>query len=356
MDPELSVCGSGALRRLMSYRGRPYMSIVTPRETPELLKIDTPLIRFAKRHFPAVDVRLSNICNVKCRYCGIDIRGYTFSHKSEQVLELVRAARGLNVEKLIYTGGEPTIRKDLPQLIASAKECGIRHVHLNTNALMFYYREKLVELLDAGLESVGFSLDTVDADLADYIFQHSGAGRVLFAALENLFDLCKEVSCISVITKLNYKCLDDVVRYFARMNEKYGATVNLAFDFVNPENLAWDNRDEIVPSMTEVAPYVRAALRLAAGLDVNASFRGIPKCILVGMDELALDDYMYIFQLVKTENGAYEYSTLYRELMSQLSPGCDRCVHFRMCQGYHPAYSDIYGNGEFKPVIEDPRL
>ena len=104
--------------------------------------------------------------------------------------------------------------------------------------------------------------------------------------------------------------------------------------------------------MSEAAPHVARALARCEKKGVNASFRGIPKCLLSGSDRLCLDDYMHIFQMVETESGKFKFSDLYRNYLFRLAPGCEKCIHFKLCQGFHAAYGELFGVDEFKPVIE----
>ena len=65
-----------------------------------------------------------------------------------------------NNEYLLFSGGEPLVRKNVAQLVAGLKETpGIRRVTLTTNAVLL--AEQLPALLDAGLDSVNISLDTL---------------------------------------------------------------------------------------------------------------------------------------------------------------------------------------------------
>src|SRR5690606_9886246 len=128
------------------------------------------------------DLRLSVTprCNFRCTYC--DPMG-TGAHEppgtllAEHFGVILRAAVGLGMESVRYTGGEPLLRKDLPALIGLAHQAfdaageaadsghvpGSADVAITTNASALARR--LPALLAAGLRRVNISLDAVDPEV-----------------------------------------------------------------------------------------------------------------------------------------------------------------------------------------------
>ncbi len=112
-------------------------------------------------------VSVTDRCNLRCRYCmpeeGITWVDHSAILSYEQILRLVRLAAGLGVEKVRLTGGEPLVRKGLVGLVRGIKATGgIRTVSLTTNGVLL--AEQLPALLEAGLDGVNLSLDTLDRD------------------------------------------------------------------------------------------------------------------------------------------------------------------------------------------------
>ena len=135
----------------------------------------TPLDRLGR---PLHDLRISvtDRCNFRCTYCmpkEVFGRDYAFLPR-DQVLsfeEIERAARAfvaLGVEKLRITGGEPLVRRDLPQLIAMLAALRTPDGHaidltMTTNGSAL--RALAQPLADAGLGRVTVSLDALDDDV-----------------------------------------------------------------------------------------------------------------------------------------------------------------------------------------------
>ena len=121
------------------------------------------------------DLRISvtDRCNFRCTYCmpkEIFGRDYAFLPR-DQVLSFEEIARlagvfvGLGVEKLRITGGEPLVRRDLPQLVAmlaAIRQPDGRPVDLTLTTNGSALRGLAVPLVDAGLQRVTVSLDSLD--------------------------------------------------------------------------------------------------------------------------------------------------------------------------------------------------
>ena len=138
---------------------------------------------------PIRDLRISvtDRCNFRCRYCmPKEIFGDDFEFmKRDQLLsfeELERIATiyaGMGVKKLRITGGEPLLRKDLHELIASLNAIeGIEDIGLTTNGLLL--KKHGQKLYDAGLRRLNISLDALDDELFGQINDRGiGTSRIL---------------------------------------------------------------------------------------------------------------------------------------------------------------------------------
>lgn len=130
---------------------------------------------------PMRDLRLSVIeaCNFRCPYCMPadqvdDAHGLDAASRLsfDEIETLVRGFVRLGVRKLRLTGGEPLLRKRLPELVRRlAAVDGIEDLALTTNGSLLAIHAKA--LRDAGLRRVTVSLDTLDADL----FRELSGGR-----------------------------------------------------------------------------------------------------------------------------------------------------------------------------------
>jgi cyclic pyranopterin phosphate synthase len=119
---------------------------------------------------PLRDLRISvtDRCNFRCPYCmPKEVFGpaYPFLHdpnliSTDELRRIARAFIRLGVEKIRFTGGEPLLRQDLPELIRLIKhEPGAREVALTTNGWLL---EKAAPALRAaGLDRLNVSVDSL---------------------------------------------------------------------------------------------------------------------------------------------------------------------------------------------------
>ena len=121
---------------------------------------------------PLKDLRISvtDRCNFRCRYCMPRERfndDHAFLPKRaflsfEEIEKVVRSCMSLGLEKVRITGGEPLLRKNLPELIENLSKLNI-DIALTTNASLLKKNAKALHA--AGLNRVTISLDALDPDL-----------------------------------------------------------------------------------------------------------------------------------------------------------------------------------------------
>ena len=133
---------------------------------------------------------VTDLCNLRCRYCmpdGVEKLEREAVLTYEEFLRLAALFARCGIDTVRVTGGEPLVRKNVAQLVAGLKETpGIRRVTLTTNAVLL--AEQLPALLDAGLDSVNISLDTLHPEVFRQITARDDFAAVqagLQAALES---------------------------------------------------------------------------------------------------------------------------------------------------------------------------
>jgi cyclic pyranopterin phosphate synthase len=116
------------------------------------------------RNIHYLRVSLTDKCNLRCVYCMAEDMVFRPSPElmqDDELITLMRVFADLGFDKYRLTGGEPTIRPHLPELIRemSAIE-GVRSLSMTTNGVLL---GKLAQpLADAGLQRVNISIDTLD--------------------------------------------------------------------------------------------------------------------------------------------------------------------------------------------------
>ena len=112
-------------------------------------------------------ISVTDRCNFRCTYClpadGIEWLPRSEVLSFEEIARVVRVGSTLGLTKIRLTGGEPTARKNLPELVRLIRAVpGIEEISITTNASRL--RELAGPLREAGLDRVNISLDTLQRE------------------------------------------------------------------------------------------------------------------------------------------------------------------------------------------------
>ena len=143
-------------------------------------------------------ISVTDKCNLRCVYCmpeeGLEWLRRDEILSYEEITRIVEVMAPMGLNRIRLTGGEPLVRKDLPDLVRRlAAVPGIEDISLSTNAVLLAPMAR--ELKEAGVHRINVSLDSLRADRADRIARRAGVlERVmdgLHAAEEVGFDPIK---------------------------------------------------------------------------------------------------------------------------------------------------------------------
>jgi cyclic pyranopterin phosphate synthase len=141
-----------------------------------------PLIDGFGRVHNNLRISVTDRCNIRCFYCmPADHVQFMNRHELlsfEEIERFVRTVVPLGVNKLRLTGGEPLVRRGLPDLVGKlASIPGIKDVGLTTNGILF--GEQAQELFDAGLRRVNISIDALDPAVFREVTRRDGYEKVV---------------------------------------------------------------------------------------------------------------------------------------------------------------------------------
>jgi cyclic pyranopterin phosphate synthase len=135
------------------------------------------------------DLRISvtDRCNFRCVYCMPEEGMQWLKRETiltfDEIERITRVAVDLGIEEVRLTGGEPTLRPGLPELVRRLSPLPLRSLSLTTNG--FLLKSMARDLADAGLKRINVSLDTLQHDRFHQIARRRGLDEVL-AGLEEL--------------------------------------------------------------------------------------------------------------------------------------------------------------------------
>ena len=253
--------------KVIHYRdGFPVYSLTTPAafSKPAANFLARALYRtIQNRNLPnLMSFAVNDICNAHCPHCsfyeGVDAKDRTVL-SLDQARKVVADAQDLGVSVINFVGGEPLLRRDLSDIIASVDK-GRSCTVLFTNG--WFLQERAVELRRAGLDGVYISLDASTASAHDSCRGVKGLFDRAVAGASAARRLGMSTGVSYCVTPEAYAAgeLDDVIE----MSRRIGAHEVLVFDalptgrFQNRQDLV-DNNEWVDTMIEKARPYNEAA-------------------------------------------------------------------------------------------------
>ena len=164
-------------------------------------------------------IDVTNRCNLKCPVCfanaAVSKKLYEPSYEEiRQMLRNLRELKPISTPAIQYAGGEPTVRRDIADLIKLAKEEGFSHTQIATNGLRLARKESLAyELEDAGLNTIYLQFDGVSEE--PYIYNR---GKNLLPQKIEAIENCRKanlgvVLVPTVVKGVNDHQIGDIIRF-----------------------------------------------------------------------------------------------------------------------------------------------
>ena len=217
-------------------------------------------------------------CNFACRFCYVEdglggrFRGVTLDEARRLLADPALTA---GVTRIVLSGGEVTLDKDLPRFAELARSVpSVEHVRIQTNASRLGDPALLARLLAAGIDEFFVSLHGADAATCEAITAVPGSFAAITAGLDALAAAGATVVTNTVVCAANVAQLADIVA----LAHRAGARGAELWGYVPRVDVA-DARDQLV-RVTDAAPHLRRAI--AAGLDrgLAITVKYFPRCLL----------------------------------------------------------------------------
>jgi uncharacterized radical SAM superfamily Fe-S cluster-containing enzyme len=261
-----------------------------------------------KSHTALAIVDITNRCNLKCPVCFVNATsaGYVYEPSKEEIfnmLENLRNNEPVPPPALQFSGGEPTIRADLFELVRKAKELGFHHVEINTNGLRLSQSVDYCRgLLESGVSTVYLQFDGLTSDVYEFT-RGIDLLDVKMKAIEN----CREaglsiVLVVTLVKGVNDHQLGDIIR-FALKNFDIVRCVN-----VQPVSLCGRIPEKERNKMRITIPdFMRLVEEQTEGKIKVSDFLPVPSVVPISKVVAALKDKRYVEFTVHPHCGVATY-------------------------------------------------
>lgn len=163
-----------------------------------------------------MDLALTYRCNNACAHCyNGRPRNYP-EMDTDHWRKVLDQLWQLGIPHVVFTGGEPTLRYDLPELIAHAQMIG-QITGLNTNGRRLSDAKFLKQLVDAGLDHVQITVESHDPNIHDQIVHRRGAWNQTIAGLKNALDSPLFVMTNTTMLQDNSACIEETLCFYASL-------------------------------------------------------------------------------------------------------------------------------------------
>ena len=179
------------------------------------LELDTTMPFSSRPSAPyRMDLAVTYRCNNDCAHC-YNARERNFPELStEQWFKVLDQLWELGVPHIVFTGGEATLRNDLPELIAHAESNG-QITGLNTNARRLSDERYVQQLVDAGLDHVQVTVESCNEQIHDEMMRAKGAFRQTIAGLKNALNNKLYVMTNTTMLRTNVHTIPDTLDFLA---------------------------------------------------------------------------------------------------------------------------------------------
>jgi 12,18-didecarboxysiroheme deacetylase len=180
-------------------------------------KLPSHLLQFSKDKRPVVVWNITQRCNLKCIHCYAHAKDVAFKNEltTEEGKVLLDDFAQFGVPVVLFSGGEPVIRKDLPELARYAVERGMRAV-ISTNGTLIT-PEKAALFKEIGLSYVGISLDGME-EVNDRFRGMKGAFQGAVTGIRNCQEAGIKVGLRFTMNRLNASEIPSIFDLIEELN------------------------------------------------------------------------------------------------------------------------------------------
>ncbi|MBM4354441.1 MAG: radical SAM protein, partial [Deltaproteobacteria bacterium] len=278
-------------------------------------------------------IRLTRRCNNGCLFCldADSLDGTTTP--GEEVERQIRRGRAEGGERLILSGGEPTLHPDYLRFLALGRDLGYTWRQTVSNGRMFAYRKFADAAVEAGLCEATFSMHAHTEELHDRLVGVPGAFRQSLAGLRNLVGRIV-VNVDVVLSRVNLPHLREILDFYI------GQGIH-EFDLLHmvPFGRAWsENRELLFYDPAAMAPHFRRAFEVRRNKGIVIWTNRLPARFLEGNEDLIQDPHK-LHDEVRGRMAMFQEWRDGGRLPICLGERCPHCPMEGFCQALQEALS-----------------
>jgi len=264
-------------------------------------------------------------CNNNCKYCFE--KDQKFSEKSTEDLKKEIKIIRKKFPYINFMGKEPTLRKDIIDLIKYSNKLKFDQIGITTNGRMFAYPDFAKRILQSGLDQVVVTVAGHNEKMHEFHTQAKGSFMQTLGGIKNIigYKSPKHSLVLNImVTKKNISKLEEIVDFYYRIGVReinIGHILPFNKEIVKAKNFI-ARMKTVVPHLISVAKKYRDKIKFL--------FVEYPPCIFP-------KEYRHL-----------SFPCLEESPQKKRFALCQKCSHKEKCNGVHELYINLYGISEFK--------
>lgn len=364
MNAEMTGAVTNREALMRKFPGVPFL--MTQEKTPEKIQVATPkrmnMTPAWIERAPKALLKVGYKCNNACSFChsaphaGIEATQEDLSSK-------IQACVSSGVDLIVFSGGEPTIREDLPQLAEAVKRAS-KKMGLVTNGRMLAYEGLRRELLSKSLAYIQVSLAGAVPSTHDSMVRVPGAFDQTIEGLKGILLEGRESPLLITINSVLTDAFTDELSEMAQLLLKLAAhlkkketrahsKLRFKLSALEPEGNALKYLSPQGNMISNQAAACRCFFRDQAPeletAGIKVGFEGFPLCLMSPYETRVIDLWTdsFLFMSEAFEDGLHPIDDNHRKRYSV----CHICS-MDDCPGLYRTYESLHGHSELKPIIE----
>lgn len=287
-----------------------------------------------------LDLKTGFSCNNRCSFCVQGDKRARIADRSTDELRALLDAGRAHADEFVLTGGECTLRPDLPELVRHARAAGYRTIQIQTNGRRLSVEAYCDTLIEAGATEFSPALHGALPETHDAQTGARGSFRQTLQGIRNLVARRQHVITNSVVTRSN-------LRELPRLGELLVAAgvAQYQLAMVHPLGTAMARFGEVVPHLPDAAPWVKSGLRpgMAAGIPVMVE--AMPPCLMHGYEAQIAERHIPPTRIEDVGRVVPDYTAARVGEGKAKGPPCATCTWDAVCEGPWREYPEAHGWG-----------
>ncbi len=227
-------------------------------------------------------IPITGRCNCNCKFCVLGDKKGLLKDLENKAIKKALNKFNKQCSEVSFTGGEPTLRPDILELIRYARQLGYK-VTVNSNGRLYAYKDFCKKMAAAGVNVFGISFHSHNERLHDTLVRVNGSFKQVVSGIKNLVSLGQYVKPNIVINKYNFRALPQIAKLLCKFGVK-----SCQFIFERKPLLAPDEKNHSDFDKAKLKDMLRAlkrAIDIGTEAKVEVQLKFIPYCYIRGYEK-----------------------------------------------------------------------